>query len=208
MQRAGIAGNEDFRLFQHGQKQGQFRHRRQNRRAGRDLFQFILELADENGILDHVAADLRGLKALLAESKDMRRLVRSPILSRAEQEKAMAAILEQANADRITRNFVALAARNRRLFALSGIIDAYLAMLAERRGEVTAEVTAANPLSESQQKTLAETLRKLVGAKVAVELRIDRELLGGLIVKVGSRLFDSSLRTKLRKLELVMKGVG
>jgi len=168
----------------------------------------LFELADEKNILDQVAADLRGLKALLAESKDLRRLVRSPILSRADQEKAMAAVLEQANADRITRNFVALAARNRRLFALPGIIDAYLAMLAERRGEVTAEVTAANPLSDSQQKTLAETLRKLVGAKVAVNLRVDRELLGGLIVKMGSRLFDSSLRTKLRKLELAMKGVG
>lgn len=168
----------------------------------------LFELADEKNILDQIAADLRGLKALLAESKDLRRLVRSPILSRADQEKTMEAVLEHAKADRITRNFVALAARNRRLFALPGIIDAYLAMLAERRGEVTAEVTAANPLSDSQQKTLAETLRKLVGAKVAVDLRIDRELLGGLIVKVGSRLFDSSLRTKLRKLELAMKGVG
>lgn len=168
----------------------------------------LFELADEKAILDRVAADLRGLKTLLAESGDLRRLVRSPVLSRAEQEKAMGAVLEQAKADRITRNFVALAARNRRLFALSGIIDAYLAMLAARRGEVTAEVTAANPLSESQQKTLAETLRKLVGAKVTVDLRVDRHLLGGLIVKVGSRLFDSSLRTKLRKLELAMKGVA
>ncbi len=168
----------------------------------------LFELADEKNILDPVADDLRGLKASLADSADLRRLVRSPVLSRVEQEKAMAAILEQAKADAVTRNFVALAARNRRLFALPVIIDAYLAMLARRRGEVTADVTAANPLSESQQKVLSEMLRKLVGSKVAVNLRVDRDLLGGLIVKVGSRLFDSSLRTKLRKLELAMKGIG
>lgn len=168
----------------------------------------LFELADEKNILDLIAGDLRGLKASLADSADLRRLVRSPILSRAEQEKAMAAILDQAKADAITRNFVALAARNRRLFALPAIIDAYLAMLARRRGEVTADVTAANPPSESQQMILSEMLRKLVGSKVAVNLRVDRDLLGGLVIKVGSRLFDSSLRTKLRKLELAMKGVG
>jgi len=167
----------------------------------------LFELADERNQLDQVAADLRGLRDMLRESADLRRLVKSPVLSRADQGDAMNAVLEKAQAGAITRNFVALVAANRRLFALPAMIESYLAMLAARRGEVTAEVTAANPLTEAQAKTLAETLKKLVGAKVAVSLRIDRELLGGLVVKVGSRLFDSSLRTKLRKLELAMKGV-
>ena len=167
----------------------------------------LFELAEEKNQLDQIASDLRELKKLLAESEDLRRLVRSPVLTRADQAKAMAAVLEKANASQITRNFVALAAGNRRLFALGAMIDSYLAMLAARRGEVTAEVTVAAPLSEAQERNLAETLRKLVGAKVSVELKIDRGLLGGLIVKLGSRLFDSSLRTKLRKLELAMKGV-
>ncbi|HLF58359.1 MAG TPA: F0F1 ATP synthase subunit delta [Alphaproteobacteria bacterium] len=168
----------------------------------------LFDLADDKKMLDEVASDLRGLKDMLSESEDLRRMVRSPVLTRADQGHAMTAVLEKAKAGALTRNFVALAASNRRLFALPQMIDSYLAMLAARRGEVTAEVTAANPLSEAQEKTLAETLKKLIGAKVAVNLRVDRDLLGGLVVKVGSRLFDSSLRTKLRKLELAMKGVG
>jgi F-type H+-transporting ATPase subunit delta len=167
----------------------------------------LFELAEEKNQLDAIASDLRALKALLAESGDLRRLVRSPVLTRDEQRRAMTAVLEKANASVLTRNFVALAASNRRLFALGAMIDAYLAELAARRGEVTAEVTAAAALSEAQERNLAETLRKLVGAKVSVNLKVDRDLLGGLIVKLGSRLFDSSLRTKLRKLELAMKGV-
>lgn len=168
----------------------------------------LFELADEKGELDQVAADLRALKDMLAESDDLRRVVRSPVLSRTAQAAGIASVLERAKAGTLTRNFVALAAANRRLFALPAMIDSYLVMLAARRGEVTAEVTAANPLSDAQTKTLAETLKKLVGAKVTMNLHIDRDLLGGLVVKVGSRLFDSSLRTKLRKLELAMKGVG
>lgn len=168
----------------------------------------LFELADEKHLLDEVASDLKGLKAMLAGSGDLRRLVLSPVLSRTDQGRAMTAVLDAAKAGPVTRNFAALAASNRRLFALPAMIDSYLAMLAARRGEVTAEVTAATPLTEAQERTLAETLKKLIGAKVAVDLRIDRDLLGGLVVKVGSRLFDSSLRTKLRKLELAMKGVG
>jgi F-type H+-transporting ATPase subunit delta len=168
----------------------------------------LFELADEKGALDAVAGDLGALKAMLAGSEDLRRLVLSPMLSRRQQAAAIDAILERAKAHQITRNFAALAASNRRLFALGLMIDSYLAALAARRGEVTAEVTAANALSEAQTKTLTETLKKLAGAKVTIDFKIDREILGGLIVKLGSKLFDSSLKTKLRRLELAMKGTG
>jgi len=168
----------------------------------------LFELADERKHLDDVAGDLRALKAMLAESGDLKRLVKSPVLSRAEQGEAIAALLKRAGAHELTRNFAALAAANRRLFALPQMIEAYLAELAARRGEVTAQVTAANKLSDAQAKSLTEALKKLVGAKVTVDLKIDPELLGGLVVKLGSKLFDSSLRTKLRKLELAMKGTG
>lgn len=168
----------------------------------------LYELADERKVLDDVAGDLRTLKTLLAESEDLQRVIRSPVLSRADQGEAIAAILERAKAHELTRNFAALVAANRRLFALPRMIEAYLNELAARRGEVTAEVTAATKLSGAQEKSLAETLKKLVGAKVSVDLKIDPDLLGGLVVKLGSKLFDASLRTKLRRLELAMKGTG
>lgn len=168
----------------------------------------LFELADEGHALDAVAGDLRAVKTMLAESEDLRRLVRSPVISRAEQGAALGAVLQRANASALVRNFVALVAANRRLFALDRMIDAYLAELAARRGEVTAEVTAAQALSEIQTKSLTEALKKLIGAKVSVQLRVDRDLLGGLVVKIGSKLFDASLKTKLRKLELAMKGAG
>ena len=103
---------------------------------------------------------------------------------------------------------MALVAENRRLFALVDMIDAYLAELARRRGEVTATVTSATALSEAQTASVTDALRRAVGGKVAVELRTDPSLIGGLVVKVGSRMIDSSLKSKLQRLQLVMKGVG
>jgi len=106
----------------------------------------------------------------------------------------------------LVRRFIGLVARNRRLFALDAMIDAYLAELARRRGEVTAQVTAAVALTDRQTEALVDQLKKAMGAKVQVNVRIDPALLGGMIVKVGSRMVDSSLRTKLAKLQLAMKG--
>lgn len=168
----------------------------------------LFELADEAKALDAVADDLRTLKSLLAESESLRRLVRSPVLSRDEQGRAIAAVLAKAGAAPLTRQFVGVAAANRRLFTLPGMINAYLAELARRRGEMTAEVTAAHALTDSQTKALTDQLKKAVGAKVSVNVSVDPSLLGGLVVKVGSRMIDSSLRTKLGKLQLAMKGVG
>jgi len=168
----------------------------------------LLELADEAKQLDSVAADLKTVRAMIDGSADLRRLLRSPVLSRAEQGKAMAAVLQQAGVGDLLRRFVALVAENRRLFALVDMIDAYLAELARRRGEVTATVTSAAALSEAQTAAVTDALKRAVGGKVAVELRTDPSLIGGLVVKVGSRMIDSSLKSKLQRLQLVMKGVG
>lgn len=168
----------------------------------------LFELADQGKVLDRVADDLRQLKRMLADSKDLRRLVRSPVISRAEQGQAMLAIMEAAEQDPLTRKFVGLVAANRRLFALGAMIDAFLAELASRRGEITAHVASVSALSEAQVKAVAAALGKALGGKVAVEHEIDPSLLGGLVVRVGSRMVDTSLRTKLQKLELVMKGAG
>lgn len=168
----------------------------------------LFELADQGKVLDRVADDLRQLKRMLAASHDLRRLVRSPVLRRAEQGRAMLAVMEQAEHHTLSRNFVGLVAANRRLFALGAMIDAYLTELAARRGEITVHVASAAALSETHAKSVAAALSKAVGGKIAVEHEIDPSLLGGLVVRVGSRMVDSSLSTKLRKLELAMKGAG
>lgn len=166
----------------------------------------LFDLADERKELDAVADDLRGLGALLRESADLRRLVRSPVLRREEQGRAIAALGERAGLRPLTRNFLGLLARNRRLFALPEMIASFLATLARRRGEVTAEVVAAAPLTPAQRERLGEELRKAAGQKVAIELRVDPNLLGGLVVRIGSRLVDASLKNRLDRLAIAMKG--
>jgi F-type H+-transporting ATPase subunit delta len=166
----------------------------------------LFELADEQKALDQVAGDLRQLRAMISESAEFQRLIRSPVLSRAEQGRAINAIAEQAGFSQLTRNFIGLVAQNRRLFVVPAIIDAFLALLAERRGEVTAQVTAAQPLTDAQRTLVEEQLKRAVGSKVAVEIKIDPSLLGGMVVKVGSRMVDASLKSKLHRLEAAMKG--
>ncbi|GAB5468652.1 MAG: F0F1 ATP synthase subunit delta [Rhodospirillales bacterium] len=166
----------------------------------------LLQLADEHKALDPVAEDLRGLKALIAESDDLRDLLRSPLYSRAQQESALAAVMDKAEIGDLTRKFVLVVARNRRLFALSAMIESYLAELARRRGEITARVTSAQPLSKAQTSKLVESLKGSVGKNVKVETAVDADLLGGLVVRVGSRMVDASLKTKLMKLQQAMKG--
>lgn len=168
----------------------------------------LLDLADEKKALDEVADDLKGLKSVLDENEDLRRLVQSPLYSREQQAAVMTSIMEKSGLSELTRRFVLVVAQNRRLFALSSMINAYLQELSRRRGEVTAEVTAARALSDTQQQALNDALRAAVGAKVQVDLKVDESLIGGLIVKVGSRMVDSSLKTKLQRLQLAMKGVG
>ena len=168
----------------------------------------LYELADGDKALDAVADDLTSLREIIAGSDDLLRMLRSPLLQRDEQAKAMTAILEKAGGSDLTRRLVGVVAENRRLFALPAIIDAFLRQLAERRGEVTAEVTSAVKLKDKQIEAVTDALKKSVGGKVAVDLKVDPALIGGLVVKVGSRMVDSSVRTKLQKLQLAMKGTG
>lgn len=165
-------------------------------------------LADERKALDQVAEELRAVQAMLTESEDFRRLVSSPILSREDQKKGLAAIAEKAGLSDLTSNFLGLVAQNRRLFALRDMIAAYLQRLAAARGEVSAEVVSAKTLTAAQTSALQAALKQVVGKDVAVEAKVDPAILGGLIVKVGSRMVDSSVRSKLQRLQLAMKGVG
>jgi F-type H+-transporting ATPase subunit delta len=167
----------------------------------------LFDLADERKALDQVAGDLKGLRAMLRDSADFRRLIRSPVLSRDAQGKAIAAISAEAQLSPLARNFLGLLARNRRLFALPDMIESYLNRLAAKRGEVTAHVVTAQDLSPQQREAMGEQLRKAVGSKVAVDLEVDPGLLGGLVVRIGSRMVDASLKSKLNRLQLAMKGV-
>jgi len=168
----------------------------------------LFELADEEKQLDAVAGDLTSVGAMLDDSEDLRRLIRSPVISREDQQKAMQAVLEEAGISTLTRNFIGVVIDNRRLFQLPGMIKGYLALLAQARGEVTAEVVSAKPLTDAQTQAITDSLRKAVGTKVAIDAKVDETLLGGLVVKVGSRMVDTSLKTKLAQLRLAMKGVG
>ena len=168
----------------------------------------LFDLADERRILDEAAANLRQLKAMMTESVELSRLIRSPILSREEQGKAVVALAERAGFAPLVRDFLAVVARNRRLFAVPAMIEAYLENLAERRGEVTAEVAAAQALKTTQLDLLREQLRRSVGRQVAIDVRVDPGLIGGMIVKVGSRMIDGSIRSKLQRLQMAMKGIG
>jgi F-type H+-transporting ATPase subunit delta len=166
----------------------------------------LFELADERHALDAVAGDMRALRAMLAASGDFMRLIRSPVLSREAQATGVAALVERAGLSPLSRDFLGVVARNRRLFAVPEMIAAYLKKLAERRGEVTAEVTVAQPLDTARQAALTDQLRRAVGARVAVDIRVDPRLLGGMIVKVGSRMVDASLASRLQRLRLAMRG--
>ena len=168
----------------------------------------LFELADEEKQLDQVAEDLGTVGAMLDESDDLNRLIRSPVISKEDQQNAMQALLEEAGVSQLSRNFIGVVIDNRRLFSLPGMIKGYLALLASARGEATAEVVSAKPLTDAQQQAITDSLRQAVGTKVAIDASVDETLLGGLIVKVGSRMVDTSLKTKLAQLRLAMKGVG
>jgi len=168
----------------------------------------LFELARDGDVLDAVAADLTSFSTMLDESADLRRLIRSPVLSRDDQGKALAALAERAGFGELTTKFLGLVAEHRRLFALPEVIEAYRAMLAEHKGEVAAELVSAVPLQEEQVATLEKQLTASVGKQVMLAARVDPGLLGGLVVRVGSRMLDASLRTKLRQLELAMKGAA
>jgi F-type H+-transporting ATPase subunit delta len=167
----------------------------------------LFELAGEQGHRPEVEQNLLEVQELLDMSEDLRRLVRSPVFSAEEQGRALDVILNRAGMDGLAANFLKLVAKNRRLFAVSDMIRAYRALSARARGEVEAEVISAIALNEAQVSVLKQTLKVSERKNVQITTRVDSSLLGGLIVKIGSRMFDSSLRTKLESLKIAMKGI-
>lgn len=165
----------------------------------------LYELAEADSKLDEVAGDLTSIRDMVDESADLERLLRSPVIARDDQVGAMDAILTEAGASELTKRFIGVVAQNRRLFALAAMIKQFQAILAQRRGELTAEVTAAQALSDKQRQAIEDGLKKAMGTKVAVDARVDEDLLGGLVVKIGSRMIDSSVKTKLQQLRLSMR---
>ncbi|MBX3493959.1 MAG: F0F1 ATP synthase subunit delta [Parvibaculum sp.] len=165
----------------------------------------LFELAEAQGALDAVAGDLAAIGRMLDESSDLARLVRSPVFSADEQTRAFGAVLDKAGTSTLVKNFIGLVIQNRRLFALRGMISAYTAILARTRGEMTADVASAHPLNEAQLANLKASLKTATGKDVHIDTHVDATLLGGLVVKVGSRMIDSSLKTKLNSLQIAMK---
>ena len=168
----------------------------------------LFELALEAKALDRVMSELDTFAALLDESADLRRLVRSPVFSAGEQARALAAILKRAEISGLTANFLGLVTRNRRLFAVREMIEDYKALAAAHRGETTAEVTSAEALDEEEMKALKTAIKEAMGTDVVIAAKVDERLIGGLIVKVGSRQIDTSLRGKLNNLQIALKEVG
>lgn len=168
----------------------------------------LFELAVEAKKLKNVEKDLKEFSAMLDSSDDLVRLVRSPVFSAEEQQRALVAVLKKARITGLTANFLNLIASNRRLFAVSDMIRAFHVLLAQHKGEVTAEVTSAAKLSTKQVAALKKQLKAAIGQDIQVSTTVDQGLLGGLVVKVGSRMIDTSLRTKLNNLKFAMKEAG
>jgi F-type H+-transporting ATPase subunit delta len=168
----------------------------------------LFELALEAKQLAQVESDLRSFARLVDESADLKRLVASPVFSAVEQSRAIAVILDRAGIGGLVGNLIKVAAGNRRLFVVPDIVTAFRRLAAKHRGEVSAEVTSAEPLADRHLAALKDALKSALGKDVALEAKVDPALIGGLIVKVGSRMLDGSLRTKLNSLKLVMKEVG
>lgn len=168
----------------------------------------LFELAREQNALKPVEADLGRFEDLLEGSADLRRLVESPVFSADEQLGAIDAVLTRAGIGGLVGNFLRVVAKNRRLFAVPAMIRAFREIAAEARGEATAEITSAHELTAAQKADLKATLKTVAGKDVTVKVTVDPSILGGLVVKMGSRQIDTSLKTKLNSLKLALKEVG
>lgn len=165
----------------------------------------LFELALEEKALDKVRKDLDSFNALLSESPDLMRLVRSPVFGADEQAKALAEILKRAKIEGLAANFLNVVAKNRRLFAVPQMIAAFRKLVAQHNGEVSADVTVAEPLSDTHLTALKGALNSMTGKDVDLNVKVDPAIIGGLVVKLGSRMVDSSLRTKLNSIKYAMK---
>ena len=168
----------------------------------------LFELALEEKALEKIETDLNSFGEVLDASEDLARLVNSPMFSSEEQGRALAAVLDEVKIDGLTKNFLLLVSKNRRLFAVPGMISAFRALLADHRGEISASVASAAALNDTQVTALKQALKAALGKDVMLDQRVDPSLLGGLTVKVGSRMIDTSLQTKLTRLKHAMKEVG
>ena len=166
----------------------------------------LFELANEQKKLEAVGRDLASVAQALAESDDFKALTTSPLVGRDEAVKAVEATAKAMQLDTITANFLGVLAKNRRLGQLPGVIRAFNTLSARHRGELTAEIVSAHALDDDQVEALKQKLRTRMGRDIAVDLRVDPAILGGLVVKVGSQMIDGSIRTKLNNLASAMKG--
>jgi F-type H+-transporting ATPase subunit delta len=166
----------------------------------------LFELARDEKQLDAVAASLATVRAALAESADFAALTTSPLIGREAAVKAVAAAAAAMKLDAITARFLGVLAQNRRLAELGKIIRAFNQLAARQRGEIAAEVTSARPLDAGQVEAIRHNLGTRFGSGIAIDLNVDPAILGGLVVKVGSRMIDGSIRTKLNTLAQAMKG--
>jgi len=173
--------------------------------VGARYAQALFELADEAGALSAVEADLRAFKAFTAESEDLRRLIASPRIASEDKGKALAALAERAEFHELTRNFLGLLAANGRAAAMPAVIAAFERLAAARRGAMAAEVTTALKLTVAQQKAIAKALREAFGKDPEISTHIDPAILGGIKVKVGSKLFDATLKSQLDQLKFALK---
>jgi len=165
----------------------------------------LFELANESNAIGDVQRDLAALEAMIADSPDLARLVRSPVFSAEEQGKALAAVLDKAGISGIAANFLKVVAANRRLFAVAEMIRGFNRLVARHKGEVTAEVTVAETLNDARMTEIKAALKAVTGKDVQVDVTVDPSIIGGLKVKVGSRMVDASLRTKLNSIKFAMK---
>jgi len=168
----------------------------------------LFELARDEKSVDAVKADLDKFAAMLAESDDLKRLVRSPVFGAEAQAKALAAVLDKAGISGISTNFLQVLTANRRLFVVSDVIRAFNALVAKFKGEASADVTVAEALSDKNLDALKVALKSVTGKDVALNVKVDQSIIGGLVVKLGSRMVDSSLRTKLNSIKNAMKEAG
>jgi F-type H+-transporting ATPase subunit delta len=166
----------------------------------------VFELASDEQAVDRVADDFASLTRMIQQSPELAMLVRSPLLSHEHQARALKPLLERMQASELTTKFLLLLAEKRRLYALAGIIAAYNRLMAQLKGEVEAEVTSARSLSDDEIGQLRATLKSSLGREPRLNTKVDPTLLGGLVVKVGSRMIDSSIRTKLSGIRAAMRG--
>jgi F-type H+-transporting ATPase subunit delta len=168
----------------------------------------LFELARDQKSVDSIKADLDRFEAMLADSADLRRLVRSPVFAAEAQLRALSAVLDQTGISGISANFLKVLTANRRLFAVGDVIRAFRALVAKFKGEATADVTVAETLNDKNLDALKTALKTVTGKDVALNVKVDPSIIGGLVVKLGSRMVDSSLRTKLNSIKHAMKEAG